>query len=38
VVDVLLDQETATLAATANGRTVTYEPAPIGTSPDPCAG
>ena len=28
VVDLLLDQETATLAATANGHTVTYEPAP----------
>jgi hypothetical protein len=38
VVDVLVEEETATLAATANGHTVTYEPAPIGTSPDPCAG
>ena len=38
VVDLLLDQESATLAATANGHTVTYEPAPIRTSPDPCAG
>ena len=37
VVDLLLDQESATLAATAEGHTVTYEPAPIRTSPDPCA-
>ena len=33
-----IEATTATLAATANGHTVTYEPAPIGTSPDPCEG
>ena len=35
--EIRLDAATKTISATAGGRTLTYEPAPIGTSPDPCA-
>jgi hypothetical protein len=37
-VEIVIDQATTTLGATAAGETVTYGPAPVTASPDPCAG